>query len=181
MQDAAVHLGMQRLDAAIEHFGEAGEFGDVFDRDAGVAQQLGGASGGDELDAEGGELAGEIYQSGFVGDAENGALDPRFGDMGFLSEDLGMKEKTSLPAIAVTGSVPSFVSATRLESQMQFCEGLYDAIDFGLSDPGGFIVSSLQELNFHSARHRSRAEVRACLAGFEGRRTENRCNPGSGD
>ena len=41
MQDAAVHLGMQRLDPAVEHFREAGEFGDVFDRDAGVAQQLG--------------------------------------------------------------------------------------------------------------------------------------------
>ena len=74
MQDAAVDLGMQRLDAAVEHFGESGEFGDVFDGDAGIAQQLGGASGGDEFDAEGGELAGEIDEAGFVGDAENGAL-----------------------------------------------------------------------------------------------------------
>ena len=67
-------LGVKRLDAAVEHFGEAGEFGDVFDGDAGVAQEFGGASGGDEFDAERGELAGEIDESGFVGDAENGAL-----------------------------------------------------------------------------------------------------------
>src|ERR1700733_940957 len=66
---------MQRLDAAVEHLGEAGEFGDVLDGDAGIAQQLRRASGGDEFDAEAGELAREIYESGLVGDAENGALD----------------------------------------------------------------------------------------------------------
>ncbi len=37
MQNAAVDFGMQRLDAAVEHFGESGELGDVFDGDAGVA------------------------------------------------------------------------------------------------------------------------------------------------
>ena len=74
MQDAAVYFGMQRLDAAVEHFGKAGEVGDIFDCDSGVAQGLGGAAGGDEFDAEGGEFAGEIDQAGFVGDAENGAL-----------------------------------------------------------------------------------------------------------
>ncbi len=73
MEDAAVDFGMKRLDAAVEHFRESGEFGDVFDHDAGVAEELGGAAGGDEFDAEGGELAGEIDESGFVGDAENGA------------------------------------------------------------------------------------------------------------
>ena len=75
VEDAAVHLGMKRLDAAVEHLGEAGEFGDVFHGDAGVAEQLGGASGGDEFDAEGGELAGEVDESGFVGDGEDGAVD----------------------------------------------------------------------------------------------------------
>ena len=76
MQDAAVNFGVQRLDAAVQHFREAGEFGDVFDGDAGIAQEFGGAAGGDEFDAEGGELAGELDQSGLVGDAENGALNP---------------------------------------------------------------------------------------------------------
>ena len=33
------------------------------------------ASGGDEFDAEAGELAGEIDEAGLVGDAEDGALD----------------------------------------------------------------------------------------------------------
>src|SRR5208282_221644 len=75
IQNAAVNLGMQRLDAAIEHFRKAGEFGDVFDRDAGVAEQLGRTSSGDEFDAEAGELAREIDEAGFIGDAEDGALD----------------------------------------------------------------------------------------------------------
>src|SRR5579863_8219199 len=34
MQDASVHFGMQRLDPPVEHFGEAGKFSNVFDRDA---------------------------------------------------------------------------------------------------------------------------------------------------
>ncbi len=51
MQDSAVNFGMQRLDSAVEHFGESGEFGDVFDSDAGIAQQFGRASGGDEFDS----------------------------------------------------------------------------------------------------------------------------------
>src|ERR1017187_8471381 len=75
VQDAAVDFGMKSLDAAVEHFGKPCEFGDVFDGDAGIAQQFGGASGGDEFDAKRGELAGEIEQSGLVGDTENGALD----------------------------------------------------------------------------------------------------------
>ena len=75
MQDAAVNFRMQRLDTAVEHFGESGEVGDVFDYDAGVAQQFGGAPGGDEFDAERGELAGELDEPGFIGDGKNGALD----------------------------------------------------------------------------------------------------------
>ena len=73
MQNAAMHFGMQRLDAAVEHFGEAGEFGNIFDCYAGVAEKFGGASGGDEFNAKSRELAREIDQSGLVGDTENGA------------------------------------------------------------------------------------------------------------
>ncbi len=79
VKDAAVDLGMKRLDASVEHLGEAGEVGDVFHGDARVAEQLGGASGGDEFDAEGGELAGELDESGFVGHGEDGAVDSRIG------------------------------------------------------------------------------------------------------
>ena len=85
MQDAAVNLGMQRLDAAIEHLGESGEIGDVFDGDAGIAQEFRGASGGDEFDAKRGKLAGEIDESGFVGDAENGAA-----EFGLLADMIGL-------------------------------------------------------------------------------------------
>ena len=77
MQNAAVNFRMQRLDAPVEHFGEAGQFGDVFDGDAGFAQQFGRASGRNQFDAESDEFAGEIDQSGFIGDAENGALNFR--------------------------------------------------------------------------------------------------------
>ncbi len=65
-----MHLGMQRLDAAIEHFREAGVVGNVGDGEAGVAQQLGGAAGGEQLDAETGEGAGEIDGAMFVGNAD---------------------------------------------------------------------------------------------------------------
>ena len=74
VQDAAMHFGMQRLNAATEHFGKAGELGDVFDGDPGIAQKFGRASGRDEFDAEAGESTGEIDEAGLVGDAENGTL-----------------------------------------------------------------------------------------------------------
>src|SRR5581483_10005839 len=75
MKNSAVNLRMQGFNATVEHFGEAGEVGDVFDVDAGIAQQLGGAAGGDELDAHLGELAGEIGYAGLISDTENCALD----------------------------------------------------------------------------------------------------------
>ena len=71
-EDAAVHLRMQGLDAAVEHLGEAGVLGDVGDRQAGLAQQAGGAAGRQQLDAEGGELAGEVEHAAFVGDTDQG-------------------------------------------------------------------------------------------------------------
>ena len=42
-QDAAVYLRMQRLDAAVEHFREAGVVADFGDGQAGVTQHLGSA------------------------------------------------------------------------------------------------------------------------------------------
>ena len=66
-EQAAVHLGMQRLDAAVHHLGKAGELGHVDDLEPGVRERLGGAAGRDELDAVAGERAGEIDQAGLVG------------------------------------------------------------------------------------------------------------------
>ena len=45
-QQAAVNFWMERFDAAIEHFGKAGVFADVFHRQPGLAQRFGGAAGG---------------------------------------------------------------------------------------------------------------------------------------
>jgi hypothetical protein len=50
-EDAGVDLGMQGLDAAVQHLREAGEFGHVLHRQAGVADGLGGAAGGEEFNA----------------------------------------------------------------------------------------------------------------------------------
>jgi hypothetical protein len=75
VQDGAMNLGMQRFHTPIEHLGKSGELGDVLDGDAGIAEKFGGPSGREELDAEVGESTGEIDQAGFVGDAQDGALD----------------------------------------------------------------------------------------------------------
>ncbi len=80
VQDAAVHLGMQRLHAPIEHLGEAREIGDVLHRDAGIAQQLGRAAGRNQFHPHPGKLAGKIDQSGLVGDTQNRALNFRHGN-----------------------------------------------------------------------------------------------------
>ena len=67
VKDAAVNFGMKRLHPAIQHFGKAGEIGDVADLDAGIAQQLGRAAGGDQFDAHFRQPAREFGQSCLVG------------------------------------------------------------------------------------------------------------------
>jgi hypothetical protein len=52
MEDATVHPGMKRLDAAIEHLRKAGEFRDVLDCDNGIAQQLGRTAGGNQINVQ---------------------------------------------------------------------------------------------------------------------------------
>ena len=47
-EDAAVDLRVQRLDAAVEHFRKPGVVGDFGHGDAGIAQHLGGAAGGQD-------------------------------------------------------------------------------------------------------------------------------------
>ena len=75
VEQTAVDEGVEGLDAAVEHLGEAGEVADVADGQAGFAEGAGGAAGGDELDAEAGEGLGKLDEAGFVGDAEQGAAD----------------------------------------------------------------------------------------------------------
>ncbi len=74
-QDTAMHLGMQGLDAAIQHFRKTGVVADFGHREAGIAQQLGGAAGGQQLDALGGEALGEFENTRLVGDGNQRLLD----------------------------------------------------------------------------------------------------------
>ena len=69
-QQPAMHLRVQGLDPAVHHFGKAGELGDIADRQARLGDRLGGAAGGDELDAAGRERAGEFDEAGLVGNGQ---------------------------------------------------------------------------------------------------------------
>jgi hypothetical protein len=66
---------MESLDAAVEHLGEAGEVGDISDRQAGIPESLGGASGGDEFYVMGYKGASKVDQAGLIGDGEKSAMD----------------------------------------------------------------------------------------------------------
>jgi hypothetical protein len=74
-EDAAMHLGMQGLDPAVEHFGEAGVVGDVGDVQSGIAQQFCGAAGGKQLDPELRQSACEIHRAALVGNANERLCD----------------------------------------------------------------------------------------------------------
>ena len=72
-EQAAMHLGMQRLDPAVHHLGKTGELRDVLDRQPGRRDRLRGAAGGDELDAMAGQRLGKFDQAGLVGNGQQGA------------------------------------------------------------------------------------------------------------
>src|SRR5690606_28903917 len=55
-----------RLDAAVHHFGEAGEIGDLAHRQAGIADQLVRAAGRYQLDTSRAQPAREVGHAGFV-------------------------------------------------------------------------------------------------------------------
>ena len=67
-EQAAVDRRVQRLDAAVEHLREAGVLGDLGHRQAGAGEQLRGAAGREQLDAERRQLARELDDAGLVGD-----------------------------------------------------------------------------------------------------------------
>ena len=69
-EQAAMHLGMQRLDPAVHHFGKAGEVGDVVYLQPCRGDRLGGAAGGDEFDAVASQRLGEFDQASFVGNGQ---------------------------------------------------------------------------------------------------------------
>ena len=66
-ENAAVDLGMQRLDAAVQHFGKARVTPDVGDRHARVGERLGRSARREELDAARGEASGKRDDARLVG------------------------------------------------------------------------------------------------------------------
>src|SRR5206468_5828525 len=77
MKNTAVDLRMQRLHPAVEHLGKPGEVRDVAHRDSLLPQQLRGAARRDKFDAHAGQLAGKLYESALIGDAQDGTFDLR--------------------------------------------------------------------------------------------------------
>ena len=66
VEEAAVDLGVQGLDAAIEDLRRAGEGGDFGGGDVLLLEEGGGAAGGDDLDSHGRQFPGELDQAGLV-------------------------------------------------------------------------------------------------------------------
>ena len=77
VQNASVNLGVESFDAAVEHFGEAGEVADIAHGETGVTQHSGGASGGDQFNTLSGEPPGKFDQACFVGNAQDGTFNFR--------------------------------------------------------------------------------------------------------
>ena len=69
-QQSAMHLRMQGLDPAVHHFRKTGQLRNIRDLQSRGRDRLGGAAGGDEVDAVAGKRAGEFDQSGFVGNGQ---------------------------------------------------------------------------------------------------------------
>ena len=70
-----MHLGVQRLDAAVHHFGKAGQVGNIHDGQARVAQRLGRAAGRDQFDAMLAQRLSQFDEPRFVRYGQEGALD----------------------------------------------------------------------------------------------------------
>ena len=71
-QDAAVHPRVQRLDAAVEHLGKAGDLGHLRHGEAVGLERLRGTAGGKQLVTEVRQAAREGRQAGLVGHADQG-------------------------------------------------------------------------------------------------------------
>jgi len=90
-EDAAVDFRVQRFHAAVEHFGEAGVVGHFDDGNARIGQELGRAAGGEDFHAQTVQGLGKGDNAGFVGKADEGALD--FMGHGGKFLDCGKRER----------------------------------------------------------------------------------------
>jgi hypothetical protein len=66
-QQPTMNLRMQRLQAPVHHLRKAGVVGDITHRQPRIAQQAGGASGGQDFDAALPERTGQIRGTALVG------------------------------------------------------------------------------------------------------------------
>jgi hypothetical protein len=66
-EQPAMHLGMQRLDPPVHHFGKAGEIGDVVDGEPRFAQRLRGAAGRHQRHAVTGKRLPQLHKPRLVG------------------------------------------------------------------------------------------------------------------
>src|SRR5690606_30272791 len=80
-KDAAVDFRVQGLDPAVHHFREARVIRDFYRSDAVFLEQLEGAAGGENFDAQGFEFTGEFKDPGLVGNADQGAADRQAGSL----------------------------------------------------------------------------------------------------
>ena len=69
-QQAAMHLRVQRLDAAVHHFRESRDLGDIAHGQAGVTQCLGGTARGQQFHAMARQRVGQVEQAGLVGNGQ---------------------------------------------------------------------------------------------------------------
>ena len=74
-QNSAGDFRVEGFDPPVEHLGEARDLGNILHGHARVADGARGPAGGNKLGAEGVQLAGEIDEAGFIGDAYEYALD----------------------------------------------------------------------------------------------------------
>ena len=78
VKQAAMNLGVQRLDAAVEHLRKAGQIADVLYDQAGLAQRARRSAGGNQLHAKARQHLGKLHQAGLVGHAQQRPPDPLF-------------------------------------------------------------------------------------------------------
>ena len=72
-EQAAVHLGVQRLHATVHHLGETRHLLDRNHGDPGLPEGLGGATGGHDLPAERDQLPGELHDAALVRHRQQGS------------------------------------------------------------------------------------------------------------
>ena len=114
--------GMQRLHAAIQHLGKAGEVGHIAHGEPRLAQRFRRAAGRDQLDALAGKAAGEVCDARLVGNGNQ-----RAADRSCLVHDAGGKPRRS----AAQAKRPRRMAANA-DKQHQCAEILPDLAESGL-------------------------------------------------